>query len=108
MLFTFPHPHFRVILVAPSGRTIMKPLVVILLLVIAFMPAASQTPAQKRLSFEVASIKPLDNSLPALPIQSPVRISGENVSTRGSVLSLLMAAYNLSALQISALPDWAK
>lgn len=68
----------------------------------------SQTPAEKRLSFAVASIKPLEAPGPALPIGSAMNLSGENVSTRGSVFRLLMAAYNLSGFQISGLSDSTK
>src|SRR4051794_29838509 len=58
MLFPFPLSHFRVTLVTqlrPGER--MKPVILMLLLATAGIPAASKTPAQVR-TFDVASIKP--------------------------------------------------
>src|SRR4051812_35791883 len=56
-LFSFPHAHTGVTLVAQLRvETIMKPIVLMLMFAMAAVYAVSQTPGQKP-AFEVASIK---------------------------------------------------
>jgi len=84
----------------------MRRIALTLVLGMAAMAAAGQTPA-----FEVASIKPFQ-FLPGVIVSrilspSPIRVSGNGVNTRGNVSSLVLAAYNLKGFQISGSPPWA-
>lgn len=66
--------------------------------------------------FEVASVKQLDQSLPpGQPDLSfvgtsgkPFKISGNRVAIRGTLRTLIAAAYGVKGYQISATPGWAE
>jgi hypothetical protein len=67
----------------------MRLIALMVMLVTAVIPSVSQTLAQK-LSFEVASIKPFQFP-PGVIVSrilspSPIRVSGNGVSTRGNVI----------------------
>ncbi len=69
-------------------------------------PAKSSPPA-----FEVASVKPHvfargQFAFATASIESPVRISGNRISTQGLLTGLIMTAYKLRTFQVSGAPEW--
>jgi uncharacterized protein (TIGR03435 family) len=61
-------------------------------------------------AFEVASIKPYQlppNAFAFGANGSAVRISGNRVTTRGSLINLVIAAYNVKDFQVSSASGWA-
>ena len=82
----------------------MKPIVHVLLLALAVIPAASQTPPQKP-SFEVASIKP---STPGDRTKFATMQGGHQFAVRDyRVKDLVAFAYNLPPRLVSGGPVWA-
>jgi uncharacterized protein (TIGR03435 family) len=63
------------------------------------------------LAFEVASVKPHvfargQFAFGTANSESPVRISGNRISTQGLLAGLVMTAYKLRTFQVSGAPDW--
>jgi uncharacterized protein (TIGR03435 family) len=63
------------------------------------------------LAFEVASVKPhvfarSQFAFGTANLESPVRISGNRISTQGLLAGLVMTAYKLRTFQVSGAPEW--
>jgi uncharacterized protein (TIGR03435 family) len=106
MLFSFPHPHFRVTLVTHLRlENVMKPILLMLMFAMAVMPATSQTPAQKP-AFEVASIKPSDPDQHSGSIM--IQPGGRLAITGMPLRELVKFAYSLQDFQLEGGPAWAR
>lgn len=77
---------------------------------------ATISPAQtvkSRAEFEVASVKPLDIQEKGQNLSfvgngdKPFQIAGNRVAIRGTLKSLIMAAYDVWTYQVSGEPEWA-
>jgi uncharacterized protein (TIGR03435 family) len=100
MLFSFPHPHFRITLVAELRvEKFMKPVVLVVVLAIAAMAASSQTP-----SFEAATIKPNRSDDKGIGNRfGPELFSYTNVTLRSFISNI----YSLKDYELVGTPNWA-
>jgi uncharacterized protein (TIGR03435 family) len=74
-------------------------------------PIAGEPAKSPPLAFEVASVKPHmfargEFAFGTAYQESPVRISGNRVSTQGLLTALVMTAYRLRTFQVSGAPEW--
>lgn len=73
--------------------------------------AGAQTAAASPPAFEVASVKPHVFARNQFAFgtpsgESPIRISGNRVTTQGLLAGLVMTAYKLRTFQVSGAPEW--
>jgi uncharacterized protein (TIGR03435 family) len=73
-------------------------------IVVAVIPLASQTPAQQKPSFEVASIKP--NVSGDLRVSLETQAGGRFTATNVSLKMLITNAYHVLNFQVLGGPDW--
>ena len=71
----------------------------------------AQTTAASPLAFEVASVKPHVFARNQFAFgspsgESPIRISGNRVTTQGLLAGLVLTAYKLRTFQLSGAPEW--
>jgi uncharacterized protein (TIGR03435 family) len=90
---------------------------VLLVVVMSPLTVVAAPPAQPRPSFEVATVKQLDNEQPKYPggtdlsfvgtSGNPFKISGNRITLNGTLHAFVAAAYSVKDYQVSGAPSWA-